>query len=290
MKSRAMRGILVALVLPLIGGCASSMDGAAASKTTLDRIKSSKTVVFGYREASVPFSYVGSSGGPTGYSVDLCNRVSQSLQKELQLPDLGIKWVPVTVDNRMTALQNGTIDLECGSTTNTLGRQAQVDFSLTTFITGGSLLALKDAQIGDLRNLRIAVIPGTTTERTLKDAGTAAGFELKLVPVKDHAEGRAAIEDGKADTYASDRDILVGLAITAKDPSRFVLGDRYFSYEPYALMMRRNDPDFRLAVNRALARLYRSGEIIDVYTKWFGMLGPPSALQIATYAVQGLPE
>jgi ABC-type amino acid transport substrate-binding protein len=278
----------VALLL-LVGGCASSMDGAAASKTTLDRIKSSKTVVFGYREASVPFSYVGSSGGPTGYSVDLCTRVSQSLQKELQIPDLEIKWVPVTVDNRMTALQNGTIDLECGSTTNTLGRQAQVDFSLTTFITGGSLLALKDAKLGELKGLRIAVIPGTTTERALKDAN-AGGLQLQLVPVKDHAEGRAAIEDRKADTYASDRDILIGLAITAKDPSQFILGDRYFSYEPYALMMRRNDPDFRLAVNRALARIYRSGEIIDVYTKWFGALGPPSALQIATYAVQGLPE
>ena len=276
-------------VLLLLGGCAS-MEGGGASKATLDRIKAAKSITFGYRESSVPFSFVGSQGAPTGYSVDLCSRVAVGLQRDLQVPDLAIKWVPVTVENRMTALQAGTIDLECGSTTNTLGRQAQVDFSITIFITGGSLLALKDTPLGELRNLRIAVIPGTTTERALKDAIAGGGAGVQLVTVKDHAEGRTAVENRSADTYASDRDILIGLALTAQDPSRFILGDRYFSYEPYALMMRRGDPDFRIAVNRALARLYRSGEIIEIYARWFGVLGSPSALQIATYAIEGLPE
>jgi ABC-type amino acid transport substrate-binding protein len=191
----------------------------------------------------------------------------------------------------MAAVRDGTIDLECGSTTNTLSRQADVDFSLTTFITGGSLLSLRGTSLTDLGGLRIAVIPGTTTERVLKDAlGKAPAADVRLVPVKDHAEGRTAIENRSADAYASDRDILIGLALTASDPRRFVLADRYFSYEPYALMLRRGDLDFRLAVNRSLARLYRSGQILEVYSRWFGALGDPNALIIAMYAIEGIPE
>jgi ABC-type amino acid transport substrate-binding protein len=113
---------------------------------------------------------------------------------------------------------------------------------------------------------------------------------VNLIPVKDHAEGRSAIENNTADAYASDRDILIGLALTAANPSKFALGDRYFSYEPYALMLRRGDVEFRLAVNRSLARLYRSGEVLDIYQRWFGSLGLPSGLLLATYAIEGLPE
>jgi glutamate/aspartate transport system substrate-binding protein len=186
-------------------------------------------------------------------------------------------------------LRDKAIDLECGSTTNTLSRQADADFSLTTWVTGGSLLALRDVTFGDFQKLRIAVIPGTTTERVLKDA-LAKSSDIQWVPVKDHAEGRRAIETRAADAYASDRDILIGLALTAPDPTRFALADRYFSYEPYALMLRRGDHDFRLAVDKSLARLYRSGEIVRVYDRWFAPLGPPTALLIATWAISGLPE
>jgi len=280
-------GKLVAVVL-VAAGCASA-GTSASSQATLDRIKASKTIALGYRESSVPFSFVGPEGRPAGYSVDLCNRVAASLKRELQT-DLDIKWVPVTVENRMTAVQDGTVDLECGSTTNTFARQAQVDFSLTIFVTGGSLLALKDTAVVELRGLRVAVIPGTTTEQSLKAAIAKGGVDVQLILVKDHAEGRTAVENRTADTYASDRDILVGLALTAKDPTRFILADRYFSYEPYALMMRRGDPEFHIAVNRALAHLYRSGEVLDIYARWFGVLGAPSALQIATYAIEGLPD
>jgi glutamate/aspartate transport system substrate-binding protein len=289
LKSHALSAV-VAVVL-VSSGCAS-MEGATTGKSTLERIKASKTITMGYRRTSIPFSLEDSAGKPIGYSIDLCNRVVEDLRKDLAMPDLAVKWVPVTVENRIAAVRDGTVDLECGSTTNTLSRQAQVDFSLTTFVTGGSLLAMRETTkaLTDLKGLRIAVIPGTTTERVLKDAIKDAPGQVQLIPVKDHAEGRAAIENKTADAYASDRDILIGLALTASDPRRFALGDRYFSYEPYALMLRRGDVDFRLAVNRSLARLYRSGDVLVIYQRWFESVGGPTALLLATYAIEGLPE
>jgi ABC-type amino acid transport substrate-binding protein len=288
-RSSALCATLIALLLST-AGCAS-MDAASGGKGTLDRIRASKSISLGYRQSSVPFSSVGPDGKPVGYSIDLCSRVAADIGRELQIPDLAIKWVPVTVENRIAAVRDGTIDLECGSTTNTLSRQADVDFSLTTFITGGSLLSLRGTSLTELAGLRIAVIPGTTTERVLKDAlAKAPSADVRLVPVKDHAEGRVALENRTADAYASDRDILIGLALTAADPRRFILSERYFSYEPYALMLRRGDLDFRLAVNRSLARFYRSGQILEVYSRWFGALGDPNALIIAMYAIEGIPD
>jgi glutamate/aspartate transport system substrate-binding protein len=293
MKISAVVGLLSILLAST--GCASMQGGqggqAGAGTATLDRIKATKTVTFGYRDSSVPFSFMGPDQKPAGYSVDLCNRVADDLKRDLQMPDLAVKWSPVTVENRVASVQNGTIDLECGSTTNTLSRQAQADFSLTTFVTGASLLTLKETVTANLSGLRIAVIPGTTTERALKDAMEKSSISsVQLVSVKDHSDGRTALENKTADAYASDREILIGLALTAKSPADFALVDRYFSYEPYALMLRRGDPDFRIAVNRSLARLYRSGDIMVIYRRWLGALGAPNALELATWAIEGLPE
>ncbi|HMB36403.1 MAG TPA: amino acid ABC transporter substrate-binding protein, partial [Methylomirabilota bacterium] len=284
MTMRAVIGMLVVLLAS--AGCASTSTGGGtgAASGTLDRIKATKTINLGYRDSSVPFSFVGTDQKPTGYSVELCQRVADDLKRDLQIPDLAVKWTLVTVESRMAAVQNGTIDLECGSTTNTLSRQSQVDFSLTTFVTGASLLALKETATANLSGLRIAVIPGTTTERVLKEALNKSSTTVTLIPVKDHADGRTALEQKTADAYASDREILIGLVLTAQKPGDFILVDRYFSYEPYALMLRRNDPDFRIAVDRSLARLYRSGEVITIYRRWLGSLGAPDALQLATWA------
>jgi glutamate/aspartate transport system substrate-binding protein len=289
MRTHALVGLLATLLA--CGGCASTPAGqGSAAGGTLDRIKATKTINLGYRDSSVPFSFMGPDQKPTGYSIDLCTRVADDLKRDLQVPDLAVKWTLVTVENRVANVQNGTVDLECGSTTNTLSRQAQVDFSLTTFVTGASLLARKDTVTANLSGLRIAVIPGTTTERALKDAMDKSSMSVQLVPVKDHSDGRTALENKTADAYASDREILIGLALTAKSPADFALVDRYFSYEPYALMMRRGDPDFRIAVNRSLARLYRSGDILVIYRRWLGALGAPGALELATWAIEGLPE
>ena len=291
-----MRRLLLALVLGgvmVTAGCASMGPGAPPAGT-LEKIRTTKTIALGYRDSSVPFSYAGPTKEPMGYSVDLCTRVVEDLRRDLKLPDLQVTWVPVSVETRVRALVNGTIDLECGSTTNTLSRQERVDFSLTTFITGASLLALAGSGVSDqLGAIRIAVIPGTTTEQMVKGvmASMGAGADAaKLVAVKDHADGLAAVVDRRADVYATDRAILMGLVTSASNPRQFALLDRYLSYEPYALMLRRGDPEFRLAVNRSLARLYRSGQVLDIYRRWFGQWGDPSPLTLGMYAVEGLPE
>lgn len=292
------RTLLVGLALGGVvatAGCASMQPPAAPPPaTTLEKVRATKTIALGYRDSSVPFSFVGSAKEPVGYSVDLCRRVVEDLRSELKLPDLQPRWVPVSVETRVRALLDGTIDLECGSTTNTLSRQERVDFSLTTFITGASLLALAGSNVGDqLGAIRIAVIPGTTTEQMVKNAIASMGAtaaEAKLVAVSDHAQGLAAVVERHAEVYATDRAILMGLVASASDPRQFVLLDRYLSYEPYALMLRRGDPEFRLAVNRTLARLYRSGQVVDIYRRWFGQWGNPSPLTLGMYAVEGLPE
>jgi ABC-type amino acid transport substrate-binding protein len=258
---------------------------------TLKKIKDSQTIAIGYREQSVPFSSKGNDGKPAGYSIDLCSRIVTGIQQQLKLPKLDVKWVPVTPETRIGAVVNGTIDLECGSTTNTLSRQEQVDFSSMTFIDGSSLLIKADrvAAMQDLGGKKIAVIPGTTTDPAVRAALQKAFVTAQIVPVKDHREGLAAVESGSADAYASDRVILIGLVTTAKE-GQFAIGEQYLSYEPYGFMLRRGDAPFRLAVNRVLASLYRSREITQIYGRWFGKLGEPSTLLIAMYALHALPE
>jgi ABC-type amino acid transport substrate-binding protein len=188
---------------------------------------------------------------------------------------------------------SGKVDIECSTTTTTLSRQEKVDFSLMTFADGGGLLTKSDLKLGavaDLADKRIAVIPGTTTETALQKFLKEEFVSVKYVPVKNHVEGLAAIEKGLAEAFASDRGILIGLAVTSKDPTRFALPSILFSYEPYGFMLPRNDAAFRLAVNRALAGLYRSGGIAPIYERWFGAFGKPSPAISAMYVLNGLPE
>ena len=266
---------------------------AAEPEPTLKKIKRTNTIALGYRESSRPFSFVGDDGKPAGYSVDLCTRVAAAVGKELGLPSLQTKWVKLTVENRMPSVMNGTVDLECGSTTASLKRQEQVDFSLLTFVDGGSLLVTDSSNIVGVMSLigkRVAVIPGTTTEKSLEEALKRHTVTATVVPVKDHAAGVAALDAGAADAYASDRVILIGVGRTSKDPAKLSLVDDMFSYEPYGLMMRRGDPAFRLSVNRALAGLYRSREVVPIFEKWFGSMSTAGHLIGAMYIINGLPE
>jgi ABC-type amino acid transport substrate-binding protein len=227
-----------------------------------------------------------------GYSIDLCTHIASALQKQLGV-NLKLNWVPVTTENRIDMVASGKVEIECSTTTATLSRQEKVDFSLMTFADGGGLLTKSDLKLGavaDLADKRIAVIPGTTTEIALQKFLKEEFVSVKYVPVKTHVEGLAAIEKGSAEAFASDRGILIGLAVTSKDPTRFALPPILFSYEPYGFMVRRNDAAFRLAVNRALAELYRSGGIAPIYERWFGGFGKPSPAIQAMYLLNGLPE
>ncbi|HSF04948.1 MAG TPA: amino acid ABC transporter substrate-binding protein [Methylomirabilota bacterium] len=260
---------------------------------TLKKIKTAGALIIGYRESSPPFSFLGADKRPVGYSIDLCMHVAGAVQKQLGLADLRLTWIPVTPETRIPAVVQGTVDIECGSTTASLSRQEQVDFSLMTFADGGGLLTTQAANLrglGDLTGKRIAIIPGTTTEKALAEFLKSEFLTVQMVLVKDHAEGLAALETGKADAYASDRGILVGLALTSGDPKRFGLANFAFSYEPYGLMLRRNDAAFRLTVNRALAELYRSGRIGSIYDRWFGAFGKPSTTLQMMYRLNAIPE
>jgi len=285
---KALGGVAVALAATwLVAAPAPAQD----LQGTLKKIRDSGTITIGYREQSLPFSFRGDDGKPAGYSVDLCQRIATGIQQQLKLPKLDVKWVPVTPENRITSVVSGAIDLECGSTTSSLSRQEQVDFSHMTFVDGGSLLIKSDrvAAMQDLGGKKIAVIPGTTTETAVRTALQKSFVTAQIVPVKDHREGFAAVESGSADAYASDRVILIGLVVTAKE-GQFAVGEQYLSYEPYGFMLRRGDSSFRLAVNRVLSSLYRSREISQIYARWFGKLGEPGNLLIAMYALHALPE
>jgi len=291
--STPVRTLVLLAVVAALAGCASTPGATGAPASTLEKIKRTNTVTLGYRVTSFPFSFAAPGKDPAGYSIDLCRAIVESLKKDLNLPNLQTQWEPVTVENRLAKVTDGSVDLECGSTTNTMSRRAQVDFSLLTFVDGGSFIAklgTNIATVKDLNGKRVAIIPGTSTEKALNAALQQALAKVSYVSVKDHHEGLVAVREGRADAYASDRVILIGLAVTAKDANAFRLSDDLFSYEPYSLVMRRDDPDFRLAADRTLARLYRTGEIASIYGRWFGALGTPSPLLQAMYLLNGIPE
>ena len=266
---------------------------ADSGSGTIERIKKSGVVRLGYLEAAAPFSQADGGKAPVGYSIDLCVRVAEDLSKQLKLPALKPEWVKVTLQDRLQAVKDGRIDLECGTTTVTLSRQEGVDFSLMTFVDGGSLLVKIGAgltRFADFAGKRISVVTGTTTADALPRELKRLGIQAKLVPVADERKGMAMLSAGEVDAYASDRLVLLGLALNAQGSQGFRLIDEDFSIEPYALVLRRDDHDFRLAVNRALSRVYRSGEIMKIYDAWLGKLGRPGVLLSALYVLQALPE
>lgn len=279
---------LLLMTLLLVGpALGAALDG------TLKKIKATNTITLGYREFARPFAFVGDDGKPAGYSVELCTRIASAIAKELALPNLQVKWVKVTPENRIQSVVNGTVDLECGSTTASLSRQEQVDFSLMTFLDGGSLLVTDASGIRGISTLggkRVGVAPGTTTEKYLADALKKHSVNATVVPVKDHAAGVAALDNGTIDAYASDRTILIGMGRTSKTPEKLSLVEEFFSYEPHGFMLKRGDASFRLSVNRALAAMYRSGEVVPIFEKSFGSMSTAGPFIAAMYLMNGLPE
>ena len=264
----------------------------AQTADTLKKIRDSKSISLGYRTDSPPFSFAASDGQPAGYTVDLCKRVVAGIERALGGGNLAVKWVPVTSANRFDQVTSGAIDLECGNTTVTLGRQERVDFSNMTFVDGGAVLVLAESKLGrlaDLAGKTVGVKPGTTTETSLKAALKEKLIDARVVNVKDEAEAMAALNDKRIDGYAADRVVLVGSVVLARSDIKYTLLQDDFSFEPYALMMRR-DPAFRLAVNRGLVQVYRSGAIKEIFDRWLAPLGKPGPLLAAMYYLNTTPE
>jgi len=285
-----MKRTLLALALVAFATTASAQEPLAG---TLKKIRDSKTITVGHRIDSIPFSFVGQDKQPTGYTIDLCKRIVASIQRDLKLPDINVKWVPVTAESRIPAVVKGEVDLECGTTTATLSRMEQVDFSNLVFVDGASLITRTETGIkrfADLGGKKIGVTAGTTTEARLRGVLKDRLINAEVVPVKGEADAIAALESGKLDAYANDRIVLIGLAVKAKDASKLFLLEEDFSIEPYGLMMRRNDSAFRLAVNRGLSQVYRSGAIGEIYGRWFGAFGQPSPALAALFFLNATPE
>ncbi len=261
---------------------------------TLKKIKDSGRIVLGHRESSYPFSFVDETGRPVGYSIDLCARIVAAVKRELGLEQLETVFKPVDPQTRIPLLVDGTIDIECGSTTNTLTRQERVDFTHITYVTGAKLLAKAEAPIadfGDLDGKTIALAKGTTTETGVMAVLERTALEAKVLEVKDHGEGFQALKDGRADVYISDHILLYGLAQKAETPQDYKVVGRFLSYEPYALMVRRDDSAFRLVANRTLSDIFRSDEMARIYGRWFEPMGaPPGDLMKAAVRLQSLPE
>jgi ABC-type amino acid transport substrate-binding protein len=276
------------LLLLLLGATAAFAQG-----NTLDKIRKSGTVNLGYRLDAVPFSFEGQDQRPAGFSVDVCQRVVAGLARSLKLPSLKTNWIKVTSESRLDDVASGKVDLECGTTSVTLGRQEKVDFSLVTFLDGGAFLARGGAAQpksgAELPKARVAVSAGTTTEKELRRLIADNGTGTEVVTVHNHVEGVNLLIEGKVAMYAADRTILIGLAMNAGRAAPLQLLDMQFSYEPYALAMRR-DADFRLAVNRVMAEMFREREMLEIYGRWFGKFGPPADLLRALYVIQAFRE
>jgi ABC-type amino acid transport substrate-binding protein len=259
----------------------------------LKKIHETKTISVAYRTDALPFSFEDNEKKPSGYSVDLCRSVVGVIERQIGVTPLQIQWVPVTVQNRFTAISSGQADMECGATTVTLARMKLVDFSSLIFVDGTGLL-IRGSTAGnsllDLSNKKIGVIVGTSNERALAEALKAKVVTAVIVAVKTRDEGLAQLEAGTIEAFASDRVLLVGLASKAKDPKSLKLLDKPLSYEPYAIMLPRGDWAMRHAVDSALTQINKSSALPEIYTRWFGAMGRPGPVLEVMYALGQLPE
>ena len=268
----------------------ASVGVAAAG--TLDRIGQEKAIRIAYREDAPPFSYKDKLGEPSGFMVDLCRAVAKKLADQLNLPSLNVAYVPVTAADRFEAIAQQKADLLCEPTSITLSRREQVDFSIPTFLDGAGLIVRAGGpkNLRDLSGKKIGVLAGTTTEEALRNTLNEAKINGDVVAAKTHGEGLAMLDEGKISAYFGDRSILLFLIKDSKAPEKLRLADDYLTVEPYALALPRGDTDFRLAVDRALSHIYRSGEIAAVFQRTFGGKAEPSQILQTVYLISGLPD
>jgi len=259
----------------------------------LKKIANSKSITLAYRTDALPFSFEDGEKKPAGYMVDLCRSVVSSLERQLGGASLQVKWVPVTVQNRFATVARGQADMECGATSVTLSRMKEVGFSSLTFVDGTGVLIRSSTEGNSLMALagkKIGVIAGTSNERALGEAMKAKMVNAQVVPVKSRDEALAQLEAGAIDGFAGDRVLLVGLMSGAKDPKTLALLGDALSYEPYAIVLPRGDWALKLAVDAALAQIYQSAALPEIYNRWFRALGRPSPVLEIMFALGRLPE
>ncbi len=283
------------LVLGLVFLCLQVSAGTAGEPTgTLKRIGETGRINLGFREAEPPMSFRDQDGNPVGYSIDLCDHIAAAVKQVLGRSDISVNYVPVTAETRFTAIDSGDIDILCGATTKTLGRSERVGFTQLTFVTGASLLSLEATKVPDISGLkgrRVAVVSNTTTIEALKGALSATLVDSEVVPVPSAMEGMDLLDKGEVDAFSSDQVVLIGQVLARKSGKKYFLSQELFSFEPFALAVKRGDVDFQLVADRALSQLNRSGQIFKVYRKWFGRFAekPTMALR-ALYQLNATPE
>lgn len=255
----------------------------AQESATLKKIKDSASITLGHRESSIPFSYYDDKQQVIGYSHELMLKVVDDVKTNLKLNKLDIKLMPVTSANRITLIQNGTVDIECGSTTNNLERQKQVSFSTTIFVIGTKLMTKKDSGIKDFADLagkNAVTTAGTTSERLLRKMNEEKQMKMNIISAKDHGESFLTLETGRAVAFMMDDALLFGEMAKAKRASDWIVTGTAQSKEAYGCMVRKDDPEFKKMVDAALTRVMTSGEAEKIYTKWFLNPIPPKGLNL----------
>jgi len=270
--------------LALAAALGASQAGAQELTGTLKNIKETGAITLGFRDSSIPFSYLDDSQKPIGYAMDICYRIVDAVKKELKLDKLEVKLNPVTSSTRIPLLANGTIDLECGSTTNNVERQKQIAYTNTHFLTASryvSKKASKISSIDDLKGKPVVSTSGTTNIKQLTEANAARNLNVNIIPAKDHAEAFLMVETDRAVAFVMDDILLASLVAGSKEPGAYVISTDAFSKpEPYGIMLRKDDPAFKKVVDGATAALYQSAEGPKLYEKWFMQKIPPKGLNL----------
>jgi glutamate/aspartate transport system substrate-binding protein len=278
------RNILLGLALAAALG--ASQAGAEELTGTLKNIKETGAITLGYRDSSIPFSYLDDNQKPVGFAMDICYKIVDAVKKELKLDKLEVKLNPVTSATRIPLMANGTIDLECGSTTNNAERQKQVSFTNTHFLTASRYVFKKSSglkSIDDLKGKTVVSTAGTTNIKQLTEANVSRSLGATIVPAKDHAEAFLMVETDRAVAFVMDDILLASLVAGSKSPSDYVIStDAFSTPEPYGIMLRRDDAPFKKVVDAATAAVYTSGEGQKLYDKWFMAKIPPKDLNLNT--------
>ena len=255
----------------------------SAQEGTLKKIKDSGSITIGHRDGSIPFSYYDDQQKPVGYAMDLCLRIADAVKAELKMPKLEIKYQLVTSANRIPLMANGTIDLECGSTTNNLARQEQVWFTITHFVTANRWVAKKSANLRTLQDLKgktVVSTAGTTNIKGITEINAAQNLGLSIISANGHPEAFQMVETGRAVAFVMDDILLYSLAAQSRNPGDYAISTEATSVEPYGIMLRKDDAAFKKVVNAAMTDIYKSGQINAIYEKWFLKPIPPKGINL----------